>query len=512
MGLVVRSLGKSYGAAEVLRGVDLDLRPGTVHALLGANGAGKSTLIKCLGGVVRPDRGAITLGGRALLDLTPSSALDAGIVTIHQHQSLIQTLSVADNIFLGSELPRLRGGGRRRQNRLTRDLLARIGAQIDPRTIVATLPIGTRQLVEIAKALHRSKVEVLILDEPTAALSERETETLFREIAGLRDAGVMTLYTTHRLAEVFRIADDVTVIRDGSVILQSATKRLTPDDLVASVSRGAAPVPQAAPAVAAAVTAAVTTAVTAPRAAVVARIDALSGPRFGPVSLALHAGEIVGLFGAVGSGRSSLMETLGGRFAATAGQVLIDGVQAKPRSPRHAMRRGVFLIPADRTQQALCATLTASDNLLLSSLYKIAHAGVRRFRREAAIFRDIAQRLDLQPANPDLAVERLSGGNQQKLVIGRVVAQSRDVRMLLVDEPTQGVDVGARAKIYDTLSSLAQATGCAILLASSEAEEIVRTCRRALVLRQGHIVGEFEGAQVCEHNLLRSAHQFVGAT
>lgn len=503
-GLAVRSLGKSYGAAEVLRGVDLDLRPGTVHALLGANGAGKSTLIKCLGGVVRPDRGAITLGGRALLDLTPSSALDAGIVTIHQHQSLIQTLSVADNIFLGSELPRLRGGGRRRQNRLARDLLARIGAQIDPRTIVATLPIGTRQLVEIAKALHRSKVEVLILDEPTAALSERETETLFREIAGLRDAGVMTLYTTHRLAEVFRIADDVTVIRDGSVILQSATKRLTPDDLVASVSRGAAPVPQAAPAV--------TTAVTAPRAAVVARIDALSGPRFGPVSLALHAGEIVGLFGAVGSGRSSLMETLGGRFAATAGQVLIDGVQAKPRSPRHAMRRGVFLIPADRTQQALCATLTARDNLLLSSLYKIARAGVRRFRREAAIFRDIAQRLDLQPANPDLAVERLSGGNQQKLVIGRVVAQSRDVRMLLVDEPTQGVDVGARAKIYDTLSSLAQATGCAILLASSEAEEIVRTCRRALVLRQGRIVGEFEGAQVCEHNLLRSAHQFVGAT
>ncbi|MCZ2438846.1 MAG: sugar ABC transporter ATP-binding protein [Burkholderiales bacterium] len=498
MTLTVRSLTKSYGAADVLRGVDIELRPGAVHALLGPNGAGKSTLIKCLGGVVAPDRGEIRLDGRALLEMTPAAAFDAGIVTIHQHQSLIDTLSVADNIFLGSELPRLRGGGRRGQQRIARELLARIGADIAPETIVATLPIGTRQLVEIAKALRRSALRVLILDEPTAALSDRETQTLFREIAGLRAAGVMTLYTTHRLGEVFRIADDVTVIRDGRVILQGPTRELTPDALIAAVSRtGAAP-------------AAAGAGPAADGGAAVAELEALAGPRFGPVSLSLRAGEILGLFGAVGSGRSSLMETLGGRHRASAGRALVDGRRHAPRSARQAMRRGVFLIPSDRVRQALCPTLSARDNLLLPCLRKLARAGVRRFRREAETFREVAQALDLQPRNPELPVERLSGGNQQKLLIGRVLAQRRDVRVLLVDEPTQGVDVGARAQIYAALAALARDSQCAILLASSEAEEIVRVCRRALVMRNGVIVDELAGARLTEEGLLRSAHQFVG--
>ena len=499
MTLRIRGMVKGYGAVTVLQGVDLDIAPGEVHALLGANGAGKSTLIKCVSGAVTPDSGELSLDGEPLTGLSPGRAFAAGIATIHQHLSLIDVLSVSDNLFLGQELNH--GGvllDRAGQRRVARELLDRFGLDVSPRAKVGGLPMGTKQLLEIAKAWHRTGVRVLILDEPTASLSESETERLFAEVERMREDGVRIIYTTHRLGEVFRIADRVTVLRDGRIALQDNVSEVSPKRLVTVIANGGVePTP---PSVTAADLGDVRLAV-----------RGLSGPRFGPVDLHVRAGEIVGLYGVLGSGRTSLLETLASRFRPAAGEVEVDGRPVRARTPAAALRRGVALVPSDRLPRALPSPRGAADNRPRPSPGRPATAGLRRPGRERRLFRDIGARVGLHPLAPARRGGAFSGGNQQKLVLGRWLARADDLAVLLLDEPTQGVDVGARRQIYDVCREVAS-HGLAVLFASSDAEEVALLAQRAIVVDRGQITTELRGADITEAALLHESHQFTGVT
>ncbi len=494
MSLDVRGLQKSYSGFQVLRNVDLQVGPGTVHALLGANGAGKSTVIKCLGGVTAPDGGEIELSGEILQGLTPHEAFGRGIATIHQHLTMVESLSVTDNIFLGSERTRLGFRARAEQRAETTQLLERFKINVRPNTRVGQLPIGTRQLLEIAKAWHRTKVQVLILDEPTASLSGPETERLFAEIEQLKKRGVCVVYTTHRLAEVFRIADTVSVLRDGEVVVHGRTQDLKTADIVAGISRGSSDAQ---------------TKRSPELGTVLFRTQELQGPRFGPVSFDLRAGEVLGVYGALGSGRTSILETIAGAFRPTGGETSLDGRALDLRSPRDAIAAGIALVPADRQKQALLGSRSASENVLISSYGRLARVGARRLKKERAAFRTTAQEMELSPADPNRPAASFSGGNQQKLVVGRWVVMTDRLKLLVLDEPTQGVDVGARAQIYSVLRTLAADQQCAVLFSSVEALEMVALADRALVVDGGLVVNELVGSEITEDALIRSAHQFV---
>ncbi|WP_328787084.1 sugar ABC transporter ATP-binding protein [Streptomyces sp. NBC_00273] len=504
MTLTVRGLFKSYGAFTVLKGVDLDIAEGEVHALLGPNGAGKSTLIKCIGGSTNPDVGEMTLDGEPLTGLTPGRAFASGIATIHQHLSLIDVLSVSDNLFLGQEQTVAGVLNRRAQRAETKDLLTRFGLHVAPGARVGDLPMGTKQLLEIAKAWHRTEVKVMILDEPTASLSESETERLFIEVAKMKSQGARIVYTTHRLGEVFRIADRVTVLRDGVVALQEKVADVAPEQIVSVISGGAG---QPAASAASVAVSALSTA----SARVRLRLHALAGPRFGPLDLEVRAGEILGLYGVLGSGRSSLLETLAGRFTAVSGQMVVDGRPVAARTPAAALRHGIALVPSDRLRQALWGTRSAADNLLLPSYRSLAKAGVRRPARERQLFRASALRVDLQPLAANRNGSSFSGGNQQKLVLGRWLARADKLAVLLLDEPTQGVDVGARRQIYEVCRELAD-RGLAVVFASSDAEEVRQLAQRAVVMDRGCPIAELSGHDITEATLLRHAHQFTGVT
>lgn len=495
MTLRVQGLHKSYSGHPVLKGVNLEVAPGEVHALLGANGAGKSTLIKCLGGATQPDSGYMELAGKPLRELTPSHAFAAGIATIHQHLSLVDSLSVSDNLFLGTERTRAGLVARRSQRAKTADLLERFAIPVSPGTQVGDLSIGTKQLLEIAKAWHRTQVQVLILDEPTASLSTSETERLFAEIARLKERGVRIIYTTHRLGEVFSISDRVSVLRDGKMELAASTAAISSGDIVEAISRGG-------------VTAPAGGGESAVGSAVV-RVDALEGPTFGPVSFDVRAGEVLGVYGPLGSGRTSILETIAGRFAPIDGTVTIDGKPLPSGGPGRAIAAGVALVPSDRHRQALLGSRSAAENMLLPSYRRLGTFGRRRRSRERSTFEEVAAQLGLHPHEPDRAASAFSGGNQQKLVVGRWMARAEELRLLVLDEPTQGVDVGARQQIYDALRSLARSQRIAVLFSSAEAEEIVALADTALVVDRGHVVGRFAGEGITENALIRAAHQFA---
>ncbi|WBU37985.1 sugar ABC transporter ATP-binding protein [Homoserinibacter sp. YIM 151385] len=496
MTLTIASAAKSYGSFRVLHDIDLEVAPGEVHALLGPNGAGKSTLIKCIGGVQPFDAGDIRLDGEPLAPVSPSEAFELGIATIHQHLSLIGSLSVSDNIFLGSELRR--GGlvARGEQRRRTQELLDRFGITTRPDALVSTLPVGVKQLIEIAKAWHRTDVRVLILDEPTSALAEDETLRLFVEIERMREAGARIIYTTHRLGEIYRIADRVTVVRDGGIALTGSTADVRPEQIVAAIS-GRDDLTAGPPSRAA-----------SGRVEPLLDVRGLTGPRFGPVDLAVGAGEIVGLYGVLGSGRSSILETLAGEHRPEAGSAELAG-RPLPlrRSPADAIAAKLAFVPSDRAKQALWGSLAAADNMLMPSYRALATAGLRSAADERAAFDATAERLDLQPPDPRRPGGDFSGGNQQKIVLGRWL-QDDELRLLVLDEPTQGVDVGARQKIYETCRELA-ASGTGVLFASSDADEVVRLADRVLVVDHGRVVAEYAGDAITEDALLRSAHELA---
>ncbi|MER6249666.1 sugar ABC transporter ATP-binding protein [Streptomyces griseorubiginosus] len=557
--LRVRGLSKSFGGVRALDGVDLTVPMGQVHALLGHNGAGKSTLIKCLGGAFPPDAGTIEVGGTSYTRLSPRESIDAGVAIIFQTLSVVDALTVTENIFLGQEWTRYGRIDRRAQEEVAAGLLERVAASCSPRDRVGELPMGQRQLVEIAKALSRSAA-VLVLDEPTAALSTAESAALAERVEDLRTQGLAIVYVTHLLSEVERLADAVTVLRDGRVTHRSVGAGQTRRELVeaiagrptrvtrvtqvtqvtggvpaqvpgsgggadesaaceggaggsaaceggagGSAASGGGPVSGRTTAEPPASTAA-SGAPAHPSGRPRLTVDALHGPGFGPVSLTVAEGERVGLFGLIGSGRTRILESLYGARRAAGGTVRVGDRTVTPARPAEALAAGIALVPADRRRQGLFPLLGAQDNALLPSVRHLARAGIRARGAEHRVFGALAEAVGLRPARPRLPAAAFSGGNQQKLVLGRWIHEARSVDVLLLDEPTQGVDVGARQEIYEVVTALAADRGTAVLFASSDPEEVVALADRCLIVAEGRIAGELSGPGLTEEALLSAIH------
>ena len=435
----------------------------------------------------------IIVGDKKFEGLTPREARQSGVAVVYQDLSLAATLDVADNMFLGQELrfgPFVR---KRAQRKEAARWLDEMGTGIKPTSSLSSLGNAGLQAVEIAKAL-RTRPKVLILDEPTAALSEREAETLGEHLLELKKQNLPLLYVTHRLAEIFALADRVTVLRGGAVVLTGKVADLNRDALVDAIvgeridrgrpqpwveQRGSVPM---------------------------LAVDNLVAAGIGPVSFAIRPGEVVGVFGLVGSGRTELLETIFGARRRFGGSINVGGKALKPAGPGEAAAVGLALVPADRLRKSIFASLSAGENMLMSSFSHIGRLGVRNQAAEGRTFAQAGGRLGLRPMRRDLEARRFSGGNQQKLVIARWLNETQRCQVLMLDEPTQGVDVGARRDIYAALRATA-AAGRSVLVTSSEPEELVQIAHRVIVLSGGRIAATLGADEIEESRLLSLAHQ-----
>jgi ribose transport system ATP-binding protein len=487
--LEVRGLVKEYPGVRALQGVDLDVRAAEVHCLLGPNGAGKSTLIKCVSGAVEPTSGEILFGGEPLPAGDPAGSLKRGVATIYQELDLVEDLTVAESIFLGHE-PR-RAGLLLDRDRMHRDaaaLLTRLGHDaISPRVKVRALRPAAQQIVSIARALS-GDVRLLIMDEPSAILDEGEIETLFEVVRRLTAEGVGVIYISHRLDEIRRIGDRVTVLADGRTTATGIPATTPTDELVAlMVGRRVEQLYPERP---------VGTDHVLLDVRGLRRLPAVRG-----VSLQVRAGEVVGLGGLVGSGRTELLRLIYGLDVPEEGEVLVDGAPLKPGSPRRAIDAGLGLAPEDRKSEGLVLEWSLAKNVSLADLPRFGRAlldvGAERAEARAQL-----RRLNTVPDDVDRIARLLSGGNQQKVVLARWLL--RHCRVLLLDEPTRGVDVATKAELYRLISDLAK-EGLGVLVVSSELEELVGICSRVLVMREGEVVAEVDGATATERELLRHA-------
>ncbi|MEO5877099.1 MAG: sugar ABC transporter ATP-binding protein [Streptosporangiaceae bacterium] len=485
--LEMRGIVKEFPGVRALDGVDLEVRKGEVHCLLGQNGAGKSTLIKVLAGAHQPDEGSVYLDGQPVRLANPTAATRAGITTIYQELDLVDGLSVAENIFLGHERAAYGFVRRAEMNRAARDVLARLGhGEIPPTREVGRLSPAGKQVVSMARALSHD-ARVIVMDEPSAALAHDEVGNLFRIIRELTAEGVSVVYISHRLEEIRQIGHRVTVLKDGRTVAVGLPAADTPTSEIISLMTGRnveyvfPPRP------------------VAPPGAEVLRVEGLTLPgTFHDVSFSVRAGEIVGLAGLVGSGRSEILETLYGARRAGSGRVLLDGRPIRPGT-RSAVLRGMGLAPEERKSQALLLDDTLTANITMAGLRRYSSYGWLDRKRELADTKAQIKALDIRPADPRRAVKTLSGGNQQKVVLARWLVEGR--RVLLLDEPTRGVDVGARAELYALIRGLAD-DGIAVLLVSSEVPEVLGLADRVLVVRDGHLIHEAPGDALDEHAVL----------
>ncbi|MCL2429945.1 MAG: sugar ABC transporter ATP-binding protein [Alphaproteobacteria bacterium] len=474
--LSVRAIEKSFPGVRALSGVSFEVARGEVHALLGENGAGKSTLIKIVSGVHTPDRGEVVVDGRAVALAGPDAARRAGIATIYQELLLFPDLTVAENVFMG-HAPR-KGLGRldwRAMRERTRDLLAALEIyDLEPDSVVGSLSVGNRQRVEIVRALSHD-ARILIMDEPTAALTEYDVKRLFEIVRRLKARGVAVVYISHRLDEIFAIADRVTVLRDGAHVATRGVAETDAAELVQlMVGRKIESLfPKAAVAIGA---------------PVLEVRDLERRPLTRKVSLTVRAGEIVGLAGLVGSGRSELAQTIFGVTPAESGEIRIAGEAVAIRSPAQARALGVAYVPEDRSTQGLVRSMTVRENFSLAALATVASRGFIDRAGERRLADDGVRRFAVKTSSREQIAGKLSGGNQQKIVLGKWLANQP--RLLILDEPTRGIDVGAKAEIHRLMGELA-AQGLAILMISSELPEVLGMSDRVLVMREGRIVAEF---------------------
>lgn len=479
--IAATALRKSYPGVQALQGVDFRVAAGEVRALLGKNGAGKSTLVKILCGAEAPDTGTLQVAGRAVAVFTPGHANALGVATVHQELSLVPELSVAENVLLGRWRGFRKGGfiDQAAMRRAAATVLAEFGVPLDPAVKVSRLSIAQQQLVEIARGLSFSP-RVLILDEPTSSLCASEVEMLLKTVRTLAERGVAVVYVSHRMDEIQRVAHSVTVLRDGRHIATVPIAQAPTGEIVRLMTgEPAGAVPQRRPG--------------ATPGGVALKVSGLStAGRLKDVSFELRQGEIVGLAGLLGSGRTELLRAIYGLDAITRGGIEVFGQPPRRRSPRAMIRHGVGLAPEDRKKEGLVLDMGIAHNLVLSCLHKVVHRAMLSHRRQTQLAQRSAARLSVKLASLADPVRSLSGGNQQKVVLGKCI--NADVRVFLLDEPTRGVDIAAKQQIHELLRELA-AQGTAVLVASSEMEELMLLCDRLLLMKDGAIVGEREVAR-----------------
>ena len=482
--LALRDVHKSFGPIEVLHGVDFALAGGEVHALIGENGAGKSTIMKILGGFLEPTAGGVFLDGEPAPYRSGAEAEALGVVVIHQEFNLAQDLTVAENIYLGREI----GGlflNHKAMRKGAQDLLDQLESHVSPDARIRDLPVSDRQMVEIAKALSRN-ARVLIMDEPSAVLTHREVQILFRQIDRLRAAGVALLYTSHRLDEVSHIADRITVLRDGAVVRRAERGELTEDGMAtAMVGRDL-------------------TDIFPPRRTEFGSValelhDFAVPPLVEGISLSLRRGEVLGISGLVGSGRTELAEGLVG-LRPHGGSVSRSGAPIRIRSVTDAAQHGIGYLTEDRKERGLLLEKSLRVNLTLPDLPRFGAPLLSRAKEEAALTQAIAD-FDIRAPERGMEVGNLSGGNQQKLLLAKTMLP--DPEVVIIDEPTRGIDIGTKSQIYAFIDRLAR-EGRSVIVISSDMPEILGLSDRVLVMRQGRAAAVLEGDEITEHALVRA--------
>jgi ABC-type sugar transport system ATPase subunit len=490
--LQMRGIGKRFPGVHALAGVDFEVRPGEVHALLGENGAGKSTLIKIMAGVYAPDVGEYLVDGEPVAMGSPRDAHAHGVSVVFQELSQVESLSVAENVFFG-RLPATAFGtvDRARLHREAARLLEAVGLAVDPRGRLGALSVAQRQLVEIAKALSLDAT-VIAMDEPTSALSHAEIETLFALIGRLTERGVGIVYVSHKLDELFRVCDRITVLRDGRKVAETATAETTADELVRLMvgRRLESLFPRM-------------ERVLDPAAPPLLEVTGLTSAMVRDVTFAVRAGEVVGFSGLMGSGRTELARALFGLDRTTDGEIRLGGRAVPRNSPAAAAERGIGYVPEDRKEHGLILVSTIRDNMTLAILRRLSRGGRVDRARERGVVQDAIQQLRIKAHSAEQKVAALSGGNQQKVTLARWLVKE-DLKLLVLDEPTRGIDVNSKSEIYRLIATIA-GRGVGVVVMSSEMPELLSLCDRIHVLRDGRLVDAFDHADATQENLMTSA-------
>ena len=490
----IRGLVKTYPGVVALDGADVTVPGGSILGLLGKNGAGKSTLIRCLAGVVQPDAGEVLVDGEPISIASPHDATALGFAFVHQELADVPNLSVAENVLLGLGYEKRSGLVRRGATRArAREVLDRLEAPISPSAPLSSLSVAERRLVMIARGLA-ANARMFLLDEPTASLTEDEIDHLHKVLASLRKEGVAIVYVSHRLEEIFAITDRVTVMRDGQTVLAADTASVDRARLIAEITGNARPV-EARPRY-----------VAPPDTHELLRVEGLTAPGVvEDASLTLRSGELLGIAGLVGAGRTELVRLIFGADRAHSGRVLVKGEPVGIRSPRDAMKAGMALLPEDRKHQGAVMTFSVRKNITLPELgrFRSGLLPMPRQRRERAVARDLIGRLKIKVPNEEHPTKFLSGGNQQKVMLAKWLDSGADV--FIFDEPTHGIDVEGKEEVYDLMTELAR-RGKGVIFISSEFTELVGACNRVLVMRESRLVGEFEGDQITDAALVESCY------
>lgn len=481
---------KSFSSVQVLKDAAFSLKPGEIHALMGENGAGKSTLMKILTGVYKADAGTVKVKGRQVAFANPTEAEQSGVAIIHQELNIIPKLTVAENMFLGRQLAYGKTGILRdkEMKRRTREYLQRLHVDLDPDATADTLSIGQQQMVEIAKALSKH-AEVLIMDEPTAALTDREIEALFGIMDQLRSEGVGIVYISHRMEEIFRMCDRISVLRDGSFLGTEQIAQTNVDRIVQLMvgreigdrypERSHSPGGER------------------------LRVEGLGdGKKLQKISFSVRAGEIVGIAGLMGAGRTEMMRLLFGADKKKTGKIVIDGQEARITDPASAIQAGVVLVTEDRKHQGLILDMSVRENLAITNYEQIARSGVISSAKENELADHIIKRFNIRARDAEQVVKSLSGGNQQKIAIGKWLG--RLPKVLILDEPTRGVDVGAKKEIYSMMNELSE-QGVAILMVSSDLPEVLGVSDRVLVVHEGRISAQLDKEQMTQETIMHAA-------
>lgn len=492
--LRLTSIRKSFAGVPALKGVGFDLQSGEVHALAGENGAGKSTFIKIVGGAYTPDAGTIEVQGHSFAALTPGLARELGVAIVYQEFNLLPELSAAENMFLGNLPGGAFGYSARRTEQMATEILRRLGSNLDPSRLVGELTVAEQQLVEIGAALALD-AKIIVMDEPSTVLANDDIALLHTVVRRLKAEGRGIIYISHRLDEVLSLADRVTVFKDGEKVTTAPVGELDHDKLIrAMIGRDLVDFfPNRQPPV--------------PRALLNVRRATVPG-KICDVDLSVGSGEIVGLAGLGGSGKTTLCRALVGLERLASGEITISGTPA-PRSPRKAQRNGLVMVPEDRKAHGIFGGHTVAFNITIATLEKLKSLLLISAGKEKALVDTALAEFDIRPNRPSLNIVNLSGGNQQKAVLAR--ALSSRPRMIILDEPTRGVDVGAKAEIYGLIQKLAEA-GAGILIASSDVTELLGMCDRILVLNEGRMVRALSRDEATEETIVRAAANVAGAT